>query len=223
MDRILCIATHPDDETLGCGGTILNHKAAGDRIFWLIATNIDTKNGWEEMAVLRRQGEIKAVAKAYGFEKTFKLGFPTTKLDIIPMSELMQAIQNVIFEVKPDIIYLPNRSDVHTDHQILFKAAYSCTKNFRCPFIRRILMYETLSETEFAPALAENVFVPNLFVDVTEHFHQKLENFKIYVSEVMAPPHPRSIDSITSLARLRGSRIGREYAESFMLIFEKIG
>ncbi len=218
--KILVISPHPDDETLGCGGTILKHKDISDKIYWLIITNIDVKNGWDKDIVEKRQKEIDIVAKMYGFEKTFKLDYPTAKLDTIPMQEIIESISKVIFEIKPEIIYLPNRSDVHTDHQITFKTAYSCTKNFRYPFIRKILMYETLSETEFTPALPENTFISNVFVDITKYFEKKLEILKIYDSEVMEKPLPRSIDIINAFNKYRGSIIGKKYAEAFILLKE---
>jgi len=220
--KILVISSHPDDETLGCGGTILKHKDVGDKIYWLIVTNIDIKDGWDKDTVEKRQKEIKRVAEMYGFEKIFKLDYPAAKLDVIPIQKIIESISKVIFEIKPEIIYLPNRSDAHTDHQITFKTAYSCTKNFRYPFIRKILMYETLSETEFAPALPENTFIPNVFVDITKYFEKKLEIFKIYKSEVMEEPLPRSLGSIKALTKYRGSQIGVEYAEGFMLVREII-
>jgi LmbE family N-acetylglucosaminyl deacetylase len=218
--KILVISPHPDDETLGCGGTILKHKDLGDQIYWLIITNIDVENGWGKDIIEKRQKEIETVAEMYGFEKTFKLDYPTAKLDTIPIQKIIESISKVIFEIKPEIIYLPNRSDVHTDHQIAFKAAYSCTKNFRYPFIKKILMYETLSETEFAPALPENTFIPNVFMDITKYFEKKLEIFKIYKSEVMEKSLPRSLEIIEALAKYRGSQIGKKYAESFQLLFE---
>ncbi len=220
--KILVISPHPDDETLGCGGTILKHKDIGDKIYWLTITNIDVKNGWNKDIVKKRQKEIENVAEMYGFEKTFKLDYPTAKLDIIPIQEIIKSISKVILEVKAEIIYLPNLSDVHTDHQITFKAAYSCTKNFRYPFIKKILMHETLSETEFTPALPTNIFVPNVFVDITKYFDKKLEIFKIYKSEAMEEPSPRSLEVIESIAKYRGSRIGKKHAESFQLIFEML-
>ena len=220
--KILVISPHPDDETLGCGGTILKHKDIGDKIYWLIIANISVKNGWDRDIVEERQKEIETVAEMYGFEKTFKLDYPTAKLDIIPIQEIIKSVSKVILEIKPEIIYLPNRTDVHTDHQITFKAAYSCTKNFRYPFIKKILMYETLSETEFSPALPENAFVPNVFIGITNYIEQKIEIMSIYKSEIMKYPLPRSLDSIKALARYRGSQIGVEYAESFVLIREII-
>ncbi len=220
--KILVIAPHADAETLGCGGTILKHKDIGDKIYWLIITNIDVKNGWDKNDVKKRQKEIETVAGMYGFEKTFKLGYPTAKLDTIPVQEIIKSISEVILEIEPEIIYLPNHHDIHTDHQITFKATYSCSKNFRYPFIKRILMYETLSETEFSPALPENIFIPNVFADITNYFESKLEIFKIYKSEVMEEPLPRSLEVIETLAQYRGSRIGKKYAEVFVLLKEII-
>lgn len=222
QDKVLVVAPHPDDETLGCGGTLLKHKNSGDKIYWMIVTNIQSKDGWPEEEVQKRQKEIHQVADMYGFEKIFKLDFPTTMLDTIPYNDLIAKMSAVIQEVKPSIVYLPNRSDVHTDHQVTFKVAVSCCKNFRAPFINKILMYECLSETEFAPALREDAFTLNVFVDISEYFNRKLEIFKVYGSEVMEPPFPRSIETVTSLARYRGSRIGKEYGEAFYLLFEKI-
>ena len=220
--KILVISPHPDDETLGCGGTILKLGKEENVIHWLIITNVNIKNGWDKKIVYNRQEEIKVVEKMYKFEKTFKLNFPTTKLNEVPSRELIESISNVILMVKPEIIYMPNRSDIHLDHEVSFKAIYTCTKNFRYPFIKKILMYETLSETEFAPALPENVFIPNVFVDVTDHFNKKIEIMKIYVSEMMDSPLPRSLESIEALAKYRGSCIGKKYAEAFMLLKEII-
>ena len=221
MSRVLFIATHPDDETLGCGGTILRHKDRGDEIFWLIVTNISESQGYSSKQVSDRQKEIAAVADIYGFNEVFKLDFPTTKLDTVGMTDLIGGISEVIANVKADIIYLPNRSDVHTDHQIVFKAAESCSKNFRYPFIKRILMYETLSETEFS-LVSKDAFSPNVFIDISDHLQTKLKAMRIYKTEVMESPLPRSIEVIESLAKLRGSRIGKEYAESFVLLYEEM-
>jgi len=220
-NKILAIAPHPDDETLGCGGTLLKQKNVGDKIYWMIATNIQNENGWPEEEVQKRQKEICKVSEMYGFEKTFKLDFPTTMLDKISYRDLIVKMSEVIQEIKPSTVYLPNRSDVHTDHQVIFKAAISCCKNFRAPFINKILMYECLSETEFAPALREYAFTPNVFVDISEYLNRKLEILKIYDSEIREPPFPRSIETVINLAQYRGSRIGKKYAEAFYLLFEQ--
>lgn len=220
MNKVLVISAHPDDETLGCGGTILKHKKNRDEVYWMIVTNVDTKNGWDEAIVARRQQEIAKVSELYGFTKIFKLDFPTMRLDTIPMNTLITSVSKVFNAVKPEIIYLPNRSDIHTDHQIVFQASFSCTKNFRYPFINKVLMYECLSETEFTPSCGDSIFKPNMFVDITPFFEKKIEIMKVYDSEIMNDPLPRSIETIECLAKLRGSRIGKMYAEAFSILID---
>ena len=214
------VAPHPDDETLGCGGTLLKHKKKKDKIFWLIVTNINEKNGWSKRIVIQRQKEIEKVKKLYSFNDCFKLNFPTTKLDQIPRQDLVSKISKTISIVKPNIVYLNNHSDIHTDHQITFESVMSATKNFRSPSIKKILMYETLSETEFAPPLDGFTFVPNVFNDITPFFSKKIDILKIYKSEIMKDYFPRSLSTVKSLASIRGSKIGVKYAESFCLLHE---
>lgn len=221
MKKVIVVAPHPDDETLGCGGTLLKHKAKGDEIYWLIVTNVDEKNGWVKERVDSRQKEIDIVSKKYGFNKTFKLDFPTMKLETLPIGNIIDGISAVFQEVKPEVVYLPNKNDVHSDHGIVFNAAYSCTKNFRYPFVKQVLIYEAISETEFAPTNVNNPFVPNYFVDISDYFNSKLEIMKVFESEIMKGNLPRSISAIEALSKYRGSRIGVNYAEAFNLIFEK--
>ena len=220
MSQVLIVAVHPDDETLGCGGTLLKHKANGDAVYWLIVTSIKGQYGFTANAVEARHQEIEAVSSMYGFDEVYNLDFPTIQLDDIPFNTLVHNISDVIKKVEPNIVYLPFKNDVHTDHQITFKAAYSCTKIFRYPSIKKIVMMETLSETEFAPSVKENSFIPNMFVDVTDFIKRKVKIMNIYKGEVGIHPFPRSERNIRALATLRGATAGCEYAESFMILKE---
>lgn len=220
MDNVLIVAVHPDDETLGCGGTLLKHKADGDSIHWMIATDVKESEGFTIEVVKRRGKEIEQVAQMYGFNSTHKLGLSTMRVDEYTMSELIGSISKIINEIKPSIIYLPFKGDVHSDHRHIFEAAYSCTKSFRYPFIKKIYMVETLSETEFAPSTKEDSFVPNVFVDISKHMDKKLEIMKVFESEIAAHPFPRSIRNLKALATIRGATAGYEYAESFVLLKE---
>lgn len=215
-NKVLIVAVHPDDETLGCGGTLLKHKANGDKINWLICSTIDKSQSHYKA----RSKEIEEVSKLYGFDSVHNLELKTMHLDEYSMSELIEKISKVMNEVKPNIIYLPFKGDVHSDHRIIFDAAYSCTKSFRYPFIKRIYMIETLSETEFAPSTIEDSFVPNVFIDVSEYFEKKVDIMKVFESEIAEHPFPRSERNLRALATLRGATCGCEYAESFMLLKE---
>lgn len=220
MNKVMFIATHPDDETLGCGGTILKHKAMGDEIYWLIMTNISNEDGYDEVKVKTRQQEISIVAREYGFKEVIKFDLPTTRLDVIPRNQIIKAAGDIIDKVKPDMIYLPNRNDVHSDHKVTFDAVISSTKTFRCPFVKKILVYEVISETEFAPSLQSNAFVPNSFSDITGYIERKIEIMGMYEGEMGIHPFPRSRENIMSLATFRGATAGVRYAESFVLLKE---
>ncbi|WP_158335645.1 PIG-L deacetylase family protein [Campylobacter concisus] len=213
---VLVIAVHPDDETLGCGGTLLKHKASGDEVHWLICTTIDKTNSYYKT----REDELKIVADAYKFNSVNNLRLKTMQVDEYGMSSLIDKISNVINTIKPNIIYLPFNGDVHSDHRKIFEASYSCTKSFRYPFIKKIYMMEILSETEFAPSTKEDSFIPNTFVDISAYFEKKIEIMKIFKSEISMHPFPRSERNLKSLATLRGATAGCEYAESFVLLKE---
>lgn len=218
MNKVLVLAVHPDDETLGCGGTLLKHKSSNDEIHWLIATNITEKDGFDKEVIRRREEEISIVNEMYQFKSVHNIGLSTMKVDECTMSHLIQKISKVISTVEPNIIYLPFKGDVHSDHRKIFEAAYSCTKSFRYPFIKKILMMETLSETEFAPSTKEDSFIPNTFIDISDYIEKKLQIMMVYESEVGQHPFPRSIRNIKALATVRGATSNSEYAESFMLL-----
>jgi LmbE family N-acetylglucosaminyl deacetylase len=220
MNRVLVVAVHPDDETLGCGGTLLKHRAAGDEIHWLICTEMAESHGFSEAAIAKRNAEIASVAALYRFDTVHRLGLPPARVDECRSGDVIGRIANVLNVIKADTLYLPFKADVHSDHRRIFEAAYSCTKSFRYPFIKRVLMMETPSETEFAPALNEGAFIPNAFVDISSYFEQKLSIMKIYAGEMAEHPFPRSERNLRALATWRGAVAGCEYAESFMLLKE---
>ena len=218
MKKVIVISAHPDDETLGCGGTLLKHKAAGDEIAWLITTGMRAELGFSAERIQQRDQEIDQVAEAYGMKKVYKLNYPTTQLTYTTQLKMIPDVSKVFQEFQPEIIYVLNRSDAHSDHKFTFEAVAACTKSFRYPSIRKVLMYECISETEFAPALPEKVFIPNYFVDISEHFEQKCEIMKIFESELGEHPFPRSLRNIEALATFRGASVGVEYAEAFQVV-----
>ncbi len=218
MKKVLVTAVHPDDETLGCGGTLLKHKDRGDEIYWMIMTNISTEYGFSENDVKARQEEIKRVTDEYGFNGVFELDLPAAGLDEVNRREIITKVSNVIQQVKPDTVVLPYEFDVHSDHRITFDAVYSCTKTFRYPSIKNLYMMEVVSETEFASP--SKGFRPNYFVDITNHMEDKLNLFDIYKSESGDHPFPRSRKNIQAIATFRGAMSGCRYAESFMVLKE---
>ena len=219
--NIVVVAPHPDDETLGCGGTLLKHLSNKDQIYWCMMTYGNSKMGHDKKHYKKWDSIIESVNKEYQSTKFFNLKFPSGELDNVGNMEIITKIKKVINEVRPQIIYLNHYGDVHTDHRYTFDCVMSSVKNFNAPFIDKIMTYETISETDFSPVSLNQTFKPNIFVDISDYFEQKIKIMNNYKSEVMQKPFPRSIRSIEALAILRGSRIGVNYAEAFQLEFEK--
>ena len=219
--KVLVISVHPDDETLGCGGTQLKHGAEGDSLFWLVVTRAHEPQ-WSAGVIEDKRTEIEQVAEAYGMKEIITLGFPAVQLDTIPQAELIGEIQGVIGKVSPEIIYLVHGGDVHTDHHAVFTATMSVLKPFNMARlgVRRMLCYETLSSTEAAPQQINRAFLPNVFSDITPYIEKKLAIMKLYQTEAQADPLPRGPSAIRALARYRGATIGIDYAEAFMLMRE---
>jgi N-acetylglucosamine malate deacetylase 1 len=222
MNRVLVIAVHPDDETLGCGGTLLKHKSNNDETHWLIVTDMKESEGFNKCTINKREKEIAKVEKLFNFDSVNKLGLSTAKIDEYSMSSLIEKISSVINTVKPNIVYLPFKGDIHSDHKNVFNAAHSCTKSFRYPFIEKVYMMETLSETEFSLSTKDDSFIPNVFVDISDYMAQKIDLMKVYFGEMAPHPFPRSLKNVKALATYRGATAGFKYAESFMLIKEVI-
>lgn len=218
MKNVLVVAPHPDDETLGCGGTILKHRDQGDTVHWLIVTGMGKH--FPPDRISERVIEIEEVARRYAFSSQHVLNLPAAHLDTVPLGEIVDAIKSVLETVQADTIYLPYRGDAHTDHRIVFDAVIACTKWFRCKSIKRILAYETLSETEFGINPDANGFRPNVFIDISSYLEKKLDILTCYASELGSFPFPRSAETIRALAALRGATAGCTAAEAFMLLKE---
>ncbi|MCS1383977.1 PIG-L family deacetylase [Lysinibacillus sphaericus] len=217
--NVVILTPHPDDETLGCGGTLLRHVSQGDNVYWLIVTTMG--NNFAREKKIKRDQEIKNVAANYQFEKTFELGFEAATLDQVPDGELIGEISKVFQEILPNIIYVPYPSDIHSDHKAVFDGTMACTKWFRYPSVEKVLAYETLSETDFIMNPDANGFRPNVFVNIESFLDKKIEIMKIYESEISIFPFPRSEKAIQSLAYIRGTASGFEAAEAFMLLKER--
>lgn len=223
MNKVLVVAVHADDETLGCGGTLLKHKAQGDEIYWLLLTGptLNHPSHFTGEWIQARKEIVDRINNAYSFNGLEYLELPTQLLHTLDLRDIIKKISEVFKRIQPNIIYTMFANDVHSDHRVAFDAVYSCTKSFRYPFIEKLYMMEALSETEFALSVPAKTFIPNVYVDITDYIDRKLEIMQMYPKEVMAEPYPRSLSSIKAQARVRGSRAGVMYAEAFMLLYEK--
>ena len=219
--NVLVISVHPDDETLGCGGTMLRHVAEGDTVDWLVVTAAYEPR-WGRDLIDRKASEVSAVATAYGLRHVTKLGFRTTELDTVQQNELIDRIREAVEATRPEVVYVVHGGDVHTDHFAVFTATMSVLKPFymRKHGVQRVLCYETLSSTEAALPLIHRVFVPNVYREITGYLDKKVEIMGLYASELHPDPLPRGGEAIRALARYRGATIAVESAEAFVLVRE---
>ncbi len=219
---ILHVTPHADDETLSCGGVLLAHIARGDDVHWLLVTSLPDTVGPSFPSRADNCNLVADVAHAYGFTATHDLGFPDARLDTIPRVELVDAIARVVRSVSPDVVYVPHPADVHTDHRVVFEAAMASTKWFRFPSVRRLLAYETLSESNAALDPSREPFRPNVYRDITPYLDRKIEILRLYsADEIGEHPFPRSETAVRALAELRGSEAGYAAAEAFMLLRDR--
>jgi LmbE family N-acetylglucosaminyl deacetylase len=214
--KVLVISTHPDDETLGAGGTMLRHLAAGDSLAWAIVT-VTSEPRWSKDVIDRKGAEVERVAERYCCSSLSRLRMPATRLDSVPQVELMDGLHDVIAQTSPERVYVVHGGDVHSDHRAVFTATMSVLKPFHMSRlgVRQVLSYETLSSTDAAPV---PLFVPNVFRDITPYLDQKIAIMRLFATEAQDALMPRSDSSIRALARYRGATIGVEYAEAFMLV-----
>jgi LmbE family N-acetylglucosaminyl deacetylase len=215
---IMVVATHPDDETLGCGGTLLRRKAEGARLHWTIMTEMTAASGYSEAVRARRENEIGEVAARYGFSSVTRVGAPAGALETMPIGPLIEAVGAAIKAYGVDTLYAPFPGDAHTDHRVTFDVVSACAKWFRYPSVKRLYVCEILSETDAAVRPDILPFRPNVYVDITPHLDEKIDVMRLYAGEMRESPFPRSERLIRAAALSRGSQAGVEAAESFMLL-----
>ncbi len=222
MASVLVIAPHPDDEVLGVGGTVLKHLAGGDAVHIAICTRGEESRFGAEQ-VERVQAEARAVHALLGVTGSTFLDLPAARLDTVPGTDINEAIGRVLAGVRPDVLYVPHPGDVHRDHQLVFQSVMVCCRPIGGSVARRILAYETVSETDWYAAPITSAFVPNVFVDISDHVERKLEACAMYASQIKPAPDQRSIHALHALSVTRGHAMGMKHAEAFMLIRELRG
>ncbi len=217
MNRVLIIAPHADDEVLGCGGTIARYVDNGDDVHVLVTTMGDPQMYPREVQEKLHQ-ELGAAHDVLGVSSVQFLEFFAPKLDTIPGYKLAGAIDGVIRSLQPNIIYLPHRGDLHSDHQAVYQATLVASRPINSCSVREIFCYETLSETEWAAPFGDQTFIPTVFVNITDYLERKLKAMSCYQSQLKQAPHPRSLEALTALAKLRGATANLLAAEAFMLV-----
>ncbi len=212
--RILVFAPHNDDEVLGVGGTIAKYAKEGHEVFVCEATSGPN--------YVNMQNQARAAHDILGVKESFFLNLPVSRLKETGTPEKNAAFWDVVREVRPNAAFIPHIGDMHVDHEETALAAMVALRQLINPRLNAIYTYETLSETEWNIPNTANAFLPNVWSDITDTLEQKLAAMSCFTGQIKQFPHPRSLEAIRALAQLRGSTIGVAYAESFMLVRQRI-
>jgi LmbE family N-acetylglucosaminyl deacetylase len=222
LGDILVVAPHPDDETLGAGGTLLRAREAGHRIHWLLLTAAAAEK-WGDAYVDTQRSQVEAVRKAFPFDTFSWWGVPASGLARANTGELVDRLRDTLGQLRPETVIVPHAGDAHDDHGAAFAVATAAAKSFRMPSfgVRRVMAMDILSETDAAPPVLPRSFLPTISVDIGAQLGRKLEILRLYASETL-PGTPRTLDIVEAHARVCGAAVGIVAAERFMLVRELI-
>ena len=222
--QVLIIAAHPDDEVLGCGGSIAKHADSGDEVTVLIVSEGATSRQKErnrldfidKLSCLAKAAEI--AGNILGAKAVELLDLPDNRLDSLDRLDLIKCIEDRIKSLRPEVVYVHHAGDLNIDHRRLHEAAVTACRPMPGEPVRRLLSFEVPSSTEWQAPGSAPAFLPNWFVDISAQLSRKQEALLAYATEMRPWPHARSVEALEHLARLRGSQIGVEAAEAFCLL-----
>lgn len=215
--KVLVVAPHADDEVLGVGGTIAKYIDEGHEVYVCVMTS-GHPSMFPQQVLNKLRNEALEAHNFLCVKKSFFLDLPAVMLSEVPKHEVNKKIKEVIDEVQPDVVFIPHFGDLHLDHYIVSQATMVCVRPIKDHRILEVYSYETLSETEWNIPHISNAFIPNTYIDITGYLDKKKAAMEYFTTQIKEFPHPRSIEAIESLAKLRGSTIGVKAAEAFCLI-----
>ena len=219
MKNILIIAPHPDDEILGCGGTMFKHIAQRDNVYVCIVTHAAPPI-YKEGTSVGIQAAARKCHSWMGVKETFFLNFPTVMLETVDRYKINDAILKIVQQTNTDVMYIPHYGDMQKDHQIVAEACMVAARPKYEHKVSVVYGYETMSETAWNAPNIQNEFIPNVYVDISSFLVSKLEAMKFYDSQLSPYPDARSLEAIEALAKYRGSLMHMRAAEAFMLLRE---
>ena len=217
MRKILVVAAHPDDEVLGCGGAIAKHTSSGDKVDILFMTDGVSSRGDSDSDVRERKESARQAADILGVSSVSFLDFPDNEMDSVPLLETVKAIEDVIFDIKPCVIYTHYSGDLNIDHQLTHRAVLTACRPHPDSFVKEIYSFEVLSSTHWQSYSEGTSFNPNYFLNIGKFIEKKIKALQCYNEEMREYPHARSYKVVKSMAEFRGGVVGLEYSEAFQV------
>ena len=221
--KVLVIAAHPDDEVLGCGGTIARLASEGREVYIAIlgegiTSRYDQRSECDQTSVQRLHSQSQQVAEMLGAQDLFSYGLPDNRFDTVPLLDIVKIIEDLVEKLSPEVIYTQHEGDLNVDHSIIHRATLTATRPIAGGSVKAIYAYEVASSTEWSFQRFRPMFCPNVFVDVSSTLELKVQAMQVYKSELRCFPHPRSPEILRATAHRWGSVTGLEAAEAFELI-----
>lgn len=218
---ILIVAAHPDDEILGCGGTVKRLVDDGCTAHTLILgegiTSRDEKRDRDERIVeieeLKKQ--VNGANRIIGVKNVYLYDFPDNRFDTVPLLDIVKVIEKVKNELQPDIVFTHYGNDLNIDHQITYQAVLTATRPMMGESVKELYSFEVLSSTEWNYPLH---FSPDVFFDISDYLEYKIKAMESYRNEIRDYPHPRSLDAILLNAKNNGIKVGLKCAEAFKCV-----
>ena len=216
---VLVVAAHPDDEILGCGGTIAWHTARGDIVEILIlAEGATSRDRADSEGVLALQVAARQAASVLGAQPPRFGGLPDNRMDSVDLLDIVLIVEHCVKTVRPTIVYTHHGADLNIDHRLCHQAVLAACRPLPDQVVQSIYAFETVSSSEWQSVDQGGVFHPTLFIDVSPYIADKMKALGAYVSEMRPFPHPRSLENIEALAVFRGASSGLIAAEAFSTI-----
>lgn len=222
--QVLVVVAHPDDEVLGCGGTIAKHTFEKNHEVHvlILAEGITARD--DERDLSKRKDDLlnlkiasEKATEILGVSSLSLLKYPDNRMDSIERLDIIKTIETYIDKIKPEIVYTHHPSDLNIDHRITSDAVVTACRPYPGQFVKQILFFEVLSSTEWNINNSQSAFLPNWFENIIDTLDKKIEALKCYGSEIKDYPHSRSIKSVEYLAFHRGLTVGLKAAEAFVL------
>lgn len=216
--EVVVVAAHPDDEVIGCAGSIARHVENGDNVHLIfMSTGVGSRLNDEKSADSSRAAQLKKSTEILGIASTTCLDLPDNKMDSITFLDVVQALEEPLEKMTPQIIYTHHAGDLNIDHRITHEAVITACRPLPGNSVQEILAFEVLSSTEWQ-SQGCTPFLPNIYMDISNYMQKKIAAVRAYSGEMRLPPHSRSEEHVLSLARHRGLSVGVEYAEAFSLV-----
>ncbi|WP_214000069.1 PIG-L family deacetylase [Arsukibacterium sp.] len=216
MKTVVVVAAHPDDEVLGCAGTIALHSAAGDQVHLIFMADGETSRAGQQAGLSARRQAAQAAASILEVQSVQFLDFADNAMDSVPLLKIVQALEKALQPLHPELIYTHFGGDLNIDHRLTYQAVLTACRPQPSQSVQSIYCFEVPSSTEWA-AQQQAPFRPQCYIDISSVLPQVNDALRCYTAELRPWPHSRSLQAISLRQQWRGSTVGLTAAEAFMV------